>query len=585
MQRHTGETGAALILLIGITAALAILTGALVMLLVNQQGATASERATKTSLFYAEAALDSGVNAIKSTTVTGTNFPTTTAIDTSQMNTQYVAAYPSPAPTPTYAVYDNQATVDRSIMWDQGRPVSANTPDHMVWVEATVTYLGRTSRLREMLASNTSTSILPQAALYADTDINANGTSDIYAVKPDSTFYTAGVPPYVTSIMAGGDFTGNMGTNLSPPTSAVQSLGINVNGSVSLLGITENGVTIGGVGLLSDYFDQARQNTLTTQAQIGVTDPSHIANTPVYTTQAALLAAMTYTSATKTYAADLNVNLTYSGNLTLNTAGTTYNFNSLYVTGNLTLNGTTTTNSTALYVSGDFTISGPTSTNRFGPIYVGGIANWNGGSSNSLSVQTTTLANIDPATAGPMYAQILTVDGDTNGNYVNGSGAYTVVLGQTWIDGNAGTGNVAVNFSGPSGTKSTVMCPLLATTEKTVTNGLVDFGTLTHPMVYFMQCDNDGLYNNTCQWGSTGTFTGLAVIMEAALQITGGNDGTHANFVGSVMAGTPVTPDITLSSNSSVCYNQAAIDNLPANLQSILRTLTTNTVAGTWQQL
>ena len=102
-----------------------------------------------------------------------------------------------------------------------------------------------------------------------------------------------------------------------------------------------------------------------------------------------------------------------------------------------------------------------------------------------------------------------------------------------------------------------------------------------------MQCDNDGLYSNTCQWGSTGTFTGLAVIMEAALQITGGNDGTlaHPNFVGSVMAGTPVSPDITLSSNSSVCYNQAAIDNLPANLQSILRTLTTTTVPGTWQQL
>ena len=95
-------------------------------------------------------------------------------------------------------------------------------------------------------------------------------------------------------------------------------------------------------------------------------------------------------------------------NLTLPSRGTTYNFNSLYVTGNLTLTGNVTVNSTALYVSGDFTISGPTSTNRFGPIYVGGIANWNGGSSNSLSVQTTTLANIDPATAGPMYAKILT---------------------------------------------------------------------------------------------------------------------------------------------------------------------------------
>ena len=129
------------------------------------------------------------------------------------------------------------------------------------------------------------------------------------------------------------------------------------------------------------------------------------------------------------------------------------------------------------------------------------------------------------------------------------------------------------------------MCPLLATTEKTCTNGYVNMGTLTDPMVYFMQCDNDSLYSNTCVWASTGTFTGLAVVMEAALQITGGNDTLHANFVGSVLAGTPVSPDITMSSNSSVCYNQAAIDNLPPNLQSILRTTTTNTVPGTWQQI
>ena len=180
------------------------------------------------------------------------------------MNTQYVAAYPPPAPTPTYRVYDNAATITTST------PAYDANGDHRVWVEATVTYQGHTSRLRQMLASSTSTSILPQAALYADTDIQANGTSDIYAVQKDGTFYTSGVPPYVTSIMAGDDFTGAMSTNLAPPGQTKQSLGIKVNGSVSLPGITENGVTIGGVGLLSDYFDQARQYALTTEAQIGI---------------------------------------------------------------------------------------------------------------------------------------------------------------------------------------------------------------------------------------------------------------------------------------------------------------------------
>jgi len=579
MQRHTKETGAALILLIGITAALAILTGALVMLLANQQGATASERTTKTSLYYAEAALDSGVNAIKATTTVSTkDFPyglPDAQIDMSQMNTEYAVACPSPAPTPIYKVYDNVSGADTGVAYDVNM-------DHRVWVQATVTYQGHTSRLREMLDSSTTASILPEAALYADTDIVASGTSDVYAVKPDWSFYTAGIPPYVTSIMAGGDITGNSSTNLSPPlqSPAKQTLGINVNGSVSLPAITENGVTIGGVGLLSDYFDQARQYALTVESQTGI--PTQATSTgPAYTTQATLLAAMTHVG--NTYTASGNV--VYNGNLTLSTNGTTYNFQSLYVTGNLTLNGTTTTNSTALYVGGNFTISGPSSTNRFGPIYVAGIANWNGGSSNTLSVQTTTLA--DPTTAGPMYAQILTVDGDTNGNYVNGSGAYNLVLGDVWIDGNAGTGNVAVNFSGPSGTASTVMCPLLATTEKTVSNGKVNFGTLTDPMVYFMQCDNDGLYTNTCAWASSGTFTGIMVIMEAVIEVSGGNDGTlaHSNIVGSILAGTPVATDITLSNNSTVCYNQAAIDNLPPTLQLILRTKTTTTVPGTWQQL
>jgi hypothetical protein len=592
MQRHTGERGAALILLIGITAALAVLTGALTMLMVNQQGATARERTTKTSLYYAEAALDSAINAIKGTAAPGTPFPTVTpGIDISQVNTQYLAAYPS-APTPTYAVYDNLATVNPSTRWDQGGPVSANTPDGMVWVEATVTYLGRTSRLRQLLSSLMSTSILPQAALYADTDISAGGTSDVYAVRPDGTFYTAGVPPYVTSIMAGGDLTGNASMNLSPPNQspAKQTLGINVNGTVSLPGVANNSPNPRNVGLLSDYFDQGRQYNLTTLSQSAMalynSGTTFIAGAPSYSTLATLQGAMTRTGTSPNYTYTASGDLKYSGNLSLTTSGTTYKFNSLYVTGSLTITGNVTVNSTELYVGTNFTISGSTQniTDRFGAIYVVGTASWRGGSSGRLSVQTTTLT--DPTMAQPMYAQILLADGDTNGAYVSGTGAYDIVLGETWVDGNAGTGNVAVNFSAPSsGTNSTVMCPVLATTEKTVSNGKVDFGTLTDPMVYYMQCDNDGLYSNTCQWGSSGTFTGLFVIMEAVLQITGGNDGVHPNFVGSVMAGTPVATDISLSGNSSVCYNQAAIDNLPPSLQTILRKSTTTTVSGTWQQL
>ncbi|MEI6502045.1 MAG: hypothetical protein WCP21_13590, partial [Armatimonadota bacterium] len=281
MPRQHRESGAALIMLIGMTAALAILTAALVMLLANQQGATAASRQSKTSLDFAEAALDSGVNAIKVTTQSGSNFPTATpGIDTSltstqtTMNAQYATACPTPAPTPSYSVYDNGedgATVDKNVHWD------ANL-DHKLWVETIVNFKGHTTTLRQMLDSSTKSAILPMAAMYADTTITLTGTSNAYAVNPDGTLLTSGQPPYSYSIMAGGSYsnnsttviTGNNATTIRPPTGTAQSLGFKVNGTVSLPGITENGVTQGGVGLLSDYFDQARQYALTVEAQTGM---------------------------------------------------------------------------------------------------------------------------------------------------------------------------------------------------------------------------------------------------------------------------------------------------------------------------
>ena len=702
MNRQTGERGAALILLIGITAALAILAAALVLMLTNQQGATASARTAKTSLFYAEAALNSGINAIKATTVAGTNFSTTTDIDMTQMNTQYVTAYPSPAPVPTCTVYDNATPVDFSVHKDLNA-------DHRLWVEASVTFRGRTSRLRAMLTSDTTSSILPKAALYADTDIVANGTGDIYAVQPvTGAPYTTSPRKYITSVMAGSDFVGNTSTRLAAPGQTAQSLGVQVNGTASLPGIpSPTGVLFGGVGLLSDYFDQAHQSVLSDLSQLGLTAPHPDVTIPTAptipgTTMTSAQRTAIQTTTPKTYNAPTD--FYYNGNLTLGSTGTsTFNFRRLYLTGTLTVTGNVTVNATdlrvgslavsggssartfslgKLYVTGTASVSGPVAlsttsvytgadfthsptgavTDTLGPLYVVGNAsvtgtvalttsgvhtggnftvagpasgstsvadtlgsvhvngtvaltgnvavtatdvyaggaftisgtttsitesfgdiraladiNWKGGSSGVLTVW-----------AGNVYARRLLVDGDTSGNYVSGSGAYVLHLGYTWIDGDAGTGNVAINLSAPAGTRCTVMCPLMATTEKTVSNGLVDCGSLSEPMVYYMQCDNDGLYTNTCAWASTGQFTGLMIVMEAAITITGGNDNTHPNIVGSVMCNGPAPAcptDITLSGNSSVCYDHRVIENLPVALRDILRTTTTTTVPGTWQQL
>ena len=329
-------------------------------------------------------------------------------------------------------------------------------------------------------------------------------------------------------------------------------------------------------------------------------------STHTYTSQSSLLNAMTYSSSTHTYTAtsDMEYNNTSTA-LTLSSNGYTYKFLKLYVNGDFTLNGTTTTTATSLYVNGDFTISGPTSTNQFGPLYVDGTASFKGPSSGRLGVKTTspqtTTVNgtvmASPTVAGPMYAVILSVDGNLasgsgnhhqsgsggNDSYDGSSGATDLVLGDVWLDGDAGTGDVACNFSGPSsGTASTVMCPLLATTEKTVSNGLINVGTLTNPMVYYMQCDNDQLYSNTCAWASTGQYYGLMILFEASITISGNSGVSTPNVVGSVLEGTPNSTDITLSGTSSVCYNQTVVDNCTSDS---LKTTQTNTVPGTWQQL
>jgi hypothetical protein len=220
--------------------------------------------------------------------------------------------------------------------------------------------------------------------------------------------------------------------------------------------------------------------------------------------------------------------------------------------------------------------------NQLGAVWVKGTSNWSGTSSVRSTYYTNALA--PPA---PMYLGIL-----------SRSGTYSDVYGPTWCVGNAGTSNVAVRFSGPtSGSACTVMCRLLATTEKTVITGKVNFGTLTQPMVYYMMCDNDTLYSNTMLLGDSGnnqpylgTFNGLMVIMEACMEIYS-NVNTPPCVIGAVFNGTtyrsgtsPSEYDITLRGAASVAYNQAVLDAV-TNTSITTTTWITQIVPGSWQQL
>ena len=207
MRMRNDERGFGLILLIGITAALAILTAMLVVMLDNHMHTAEHERYTKTSLYYAEAALNSAMGDLENNTAWQTSSFSLTSATLTALNQNYSTL--SGGPTVTYMVYDNLTPVNTAVNWD-------SNGDGKVWVQATVAYQGRTTMVRQLLSSSTTVSVLPLAAAWADTNMTLSGTSNIYAVNASGSNCTSG-PPYETTVMVGGNFTGDGSANLADP--------------------------------------------------------------------------------------------------------------------------------------------------------------------------------------------------------------------------------------------------------------------------------------------------------------------------------------------------------------------------------
>lgn len=533
MQRHAKEGGYALIMMLGITAALAIMAATIVAVTANTQGATASSRSQMSAFDYAEAGLDSAAMAIRSTPWPAAN----QSFSQASLTAAYNATYPSGPPL-TVMVYDNQATVNPAITWDQGSPTSASTPDGELWVEAQVTVNGKTARVRELVGQvNLTTKFsAPAAALYTNGSVidGTNGSGDVYAVN------AAGLPDTSKSaaVFALGNFVGNWSSNLAPPGTSAATLSIKTNGTVYNPATYNNSNTYpgtGGVSPLNTILPPSTLATMTSQAQVGSPTQADANGTVV---SSALLNQLQSTSP-QTYNA--TTDLVVNGNLTLGGGPSTFNFKSLYVTGNLTLNGNTNTNTTSLYVGGNFTISGPSGTSSFGPTYVGGSVNWGG----ALSVQ-----------ASPLYVV---------GNFLTQGGPFNHVLGPTYVGG-----SVTI-----AGNQATFLCPILVTPGVITTSGSAVIGNVAQPILLL---ENGGTSNITL--GSNGTFTGLMVNMDPApygvVTLPGGN-GSTPDIVGAIYA----NGNITFGGNTQVEYNPTAL----ANLQTTATTTSTNVLPGTWQEL
>ncbi len=271
-----------------------------------------------------------------------------------------------------------------------------------------------------------------------------------------------------------------------------------------------------------------------------------------------------------------------------NTSSTpvTHDFGLVYTnatSGTLMLSGNVQMRSTAVVANGDFEISGATTAVKdwLGQVYVQarpaaspatGSVVWSG------TASVTSRNYLDP-TADPLPMWM--------GQYWSRTGTYQDEYGNVWVPGNSST---SVVF-GSTGTSS-IMCPLLCTTEKCSWSGRVNYGTRQKPMVFFFMCDNNGIYPQVFDCAGTGTYYGLMVINESTMNVTNGVSGTPS-VQGAVFAGCPYDPtytsglsksDIVLNGNSSIAYDQTVVG---AIATSSLKTtiLVTETVPGSWQQL
>jgi Tfp pilus assembly protein PilX len=210
MHRLKNERGAALILLLGIMGALAVLAATAVIVTVNTQHATAADRTQVSSLDYAEAGLDGAILAVRTQSWPSQNG----AFAAADLKAAYEATYPD-GPALSVQVYDNQNPVDKSVTWDKGSPSSPTTPDGELWVEASVTVTGRTSRVRELVGQVNTTGqfSVPAAAIYTDGNVAfTSGGGDVFGIKYDANGNWTADTTESSAVYAGGSFTGNWST-------------------------------------------------------------------------------------------------------------------------------------------------------------------------------------------------------------------------------------------------------------------------------------------------------------------------------------------------------------------------------------
>ncbi len=210
MRSIRSQRGAGLVLIIGVIAALSVLSTALVVLMANVQHNTYTDRMRAKAFNVAEAAVDVGMYSLNASwpKASGTGPDFTSSTWRTAFRGQFASGeFPNPDAGQFVVVdyYDNQPTIDKAVKWDKGQPGDANLPDNRMYIEAQAGVGPKATRIQALVERIPYTADFPRGiALCAGGNLYSNGGGNnpkIYVEVPPP---ASVVPGGVTSVHVGG---------------------------------------------------------------------------------------------------------------------------------------------------------------------------------------------------------------------------------------------------------------------------------------------------------------------------------------------------------------------------------------------
>jgi hypothetical protein len=207
MKRRGDQRGAALVMIIGVIAALAVLAGALVFLIGNAQSNTSRDRSKTKAFNVAEAALDLALYKV------GTDWPVTAdaALGSTEKDTFLggFAASEFPGKDVTITYFDNydsngDGSITRADGWPRDGNGSTRPGDGFIYIEAQATVGGQKARVQCLATRVFKNPSFPRGiAAAADANIATNSSKPSIGSDPANGGYMAADQTALT-LMAGG---------------------------------------------------------------------------------------------------------------------------------------------------------------------------------------------------------------------------------------------------------------------------------------------------------------------------------------------------------------------------------------------